>query len=145
MRVIPWDPFRQLNELREEMGRLWEQTWSMRPWDRGYYGPRTDIYQTEKEVVVTAELPGIESPDDVEITVDEDSITIRGEIKRSREVEDRNYFHQERFYGSYVRTLPLPVSVKAEEAKASYRNGILEIRIPKAEQQRRKTIRVDIH
>jgi len=139
MTLIPFDPLREFNRFfQETVGRS-------RECFLGYQvaGPRVDIYQTEGEVVVVAEIPGLESKEDLDVRVTEDAVTIRGEIKRSSEMRDEDYHHSERFYGAFARTFTLPAAVKAEEARASYRNGILEIRIPKA--GRGRSIKVDIN
>jgi len=96
-------------------------------------------------VVVTAELPGLVSKDDVEITATENSLSIRGEVRRTQEAAERDYHRSERFYGTFARTVSLPAEVDPERATASYRNGILEIRIPKADQQHQRRIPIDLH
>lgn len=138
MSIGPWRLWRELADLREAMFRnfmpgLWEA------------GPRFDIYQTDREVVATAELPGLTSKDDVEITATEDVLTIRGEIRRQEETEEHNYHRAERFYGTFARTVSLPVKVEPEKATATYKNGILEIRIPRTENQRQRRIQVNLH
>lgn len=143
------DPFGEISNLREQMNRLWDV---LRPGLGFRWGapgemaaPRMDIYQTENEVVAVAEIPGLESKDDIEVTVTEDTLTLRGELKRGYEEREENLFHTERYYGAFSRTLTLPVEVKPEETSASYRNGVLEIRMPKTEAGRRRSVRVPIH
>ncbi|HAG07789.1 MAG TPA: Hsp20/alpha crystallin family protein [Peptococcaceae bacterium] len=141
MSIRRWDPFAELANLREQMNRMWD---FLRPPWREVTGPRVDVYLTEDEVVATAEVPGIESKDELEVSVAPDSISIKGEIKRGRDVKDEDYYHSERFYGSFARTIPLPVEVKPEQAKAKLQNGVLEVRIPKAEAAKPRTYRVPI-
>lgn len=141
MEIAPWRPWRELADLREEMMRNWLGRW-FGPLEAG---PRIDLYQTASEVVVTAELPGLVSKDDVEITATENSLTVRGEVKRAQEATQHDYFRSERFYGTFSRTISLPAEVEPEKATASYKNGILEIRIPKAAPQRQKRIQIDLH
>ncbi|MCG0277053.1 MAG: Hsp20/alpha crystallin family protein [Thermanaeromonas sp.] len=148
MEITPWRqwreglwPWRELASFRDELMRAWPGTWLGGLAE----GPRLDLYQTDREVVVTAELPGLVSKDDVEITATEDSLTIRGEIKRSQEASDRNYHRTERFYGTFARTIGLPAEVEPEKATASYQNGILEIRLPKAAQQKQRRIQISVH
>jgi HSP20 family protein len=137
-----WDP-PELNTLREQMNRMWE---FLRTGGRETVMPRIDIHQTEDEVVAVAELPGIPSRDDIEVHVTEDSLSIRGEIRRTHDIREEDYIHSERYYGSFSRTLPLPVEVKPEEARGRFENGLLEIRIPKTEAgKRRNTHRVEIN
>ncbi len=138
MSVGPWRPWRELSDLREAMFRnfmpgLWET------------GPRFDVYQTDTEVVATAELPGLASRDDVEITATEDSLSIRGEIRRSEETKEQNYHRAERYYGTFTRTISLPVKVEPEKATATYKKGLLTIHIPRAENQRQRRVQIDVH
>uniref|UniRef100_A0A7C2I365 Hsp20/alpha crystallin family protein n=1 Tax=Ammonifex degensii TaxID=42838 RepID=A0A7C2I365_9THEO len=143
------DPFGEISSLREQMNRLWDV---LRPGFGFRWGapgetaaPRMDIYQTENEVVAVAEIPGLESKEDIEVTVTEDTLTLRGELKRGYEEQGENLFHTERYYGAFSRTLTLPAEVKPEETSASYKNGVLEIRMPKTEAGRRRWVRVPIH
>lgn len=93
--------------------------------------PKVDILQTENEVVVRADVPGVKK-EDINVTVTEDTITIRGEAKSDYEERKEDYFHAERFYGTYSRTLPLPALVAAEKATAKFEDGVLTVTIPKA-------------
>lgn len=93
--------------------------------------PKVDILQTEKEVVLKADVPGVKK-EDISVTVNEDTITIRGEVKSDYEDKKDDYFHAERFYGSYCRTLPLPALVASEKATAKFEDGVLTVTIPKA-------------
>ncbi|MCL6634545.1 MAG: Hsp20/alpha crystallin family protein [Peptococcaceae bacterium] len=145
MSIMRWDPFGELANFRNQMNRFFDHTFR-----RGLlsgaepFGPRVDLYQTEQEVVATAELPGIASKDDIEVSVTPDSLTLRGELKRVHDVKEENYFHSERYFGSFSRTLPLPAEVRPEETRASYQNGILEIRMPKSEKGRRAAHRIPV-
>ena len=145
MNLVHWDPFGELSNMRNQLNRIFDHTFR-RSLAAGpeAAGPRVELYQTDQEVVVTAELPGIQSKDDVEVSVTPDSLNLRGEMKRSQDVNEENYFHSERYYGSFSRTLPLPVEVKPEETRASYQNGLLEIRMPKTEKALRTAHRVQI-
>lgn len=137
-----WDP-PELTTLREQMNRLWD---TLRTGTREAAAPRVDVHQTENEVVAVVELPGVPSKDDVEVQVTKDSISIRGEIRRVHDVHEEDFIHSERFYGSFSRTIPLPVEVKPEGATGRFDNGLLEVRIPKTEAGRRRTAhRVDIN
>ncbi len=138
MGLMEWNPFR---ELDREMGNFFDRS----PW-RGFSGgnlPRLNIYQTDKEVVLKAELPGV-AKDDLNIYVDENSVRLAGQIKRDHEFKDENIFRTERYYGSFSRSIPLPVEINSEGARAQYRDGILSITLPKAEPEKIKGRRVDI-
>ena len=95
-------------------------------------GPRVDVVQTANEVIVRAEVPGFE-PDQVEIRVFEDRIVLRGEVNEQQDVENGKFFRRERRSGSFYRVVPLDAPVLADQATARFRNGVLEVRVPKAE------------
>ncbi len=145
MYIVKWDPFNELSNLKNQVNRFFDHTLK-----RGIfstveaYGPKIDLYQTEDEVVAEAELPGVESKDDIEINVSPNSLTIRGELKRGRELREESFFHSERYYGAFYRTLSLPAEVEPGKALARYQNGILEIRMPKSERGRKNTYRIPI-
>lgn len=145
MSIMRWDPFGEISSLRHQMNRFFDQAFR-----RNYmsepeaFGPRIDIYQTENEVVATAELPGIDSKDDIEVMVAPDNLTLKGELKRVQDVKDEHFVHSERYHGLFQRSLPLPAEVNPEGAKASYTNGLLEIIMPKSEKSRKNYRKVDI-
>jgi HSP20 family protein len=138
MALRRWNPFRELETLRREMDRLFDEVFERTPLaepileETRVWAPACDLYETEKEVVVKANLPGV-SKDNVEVIVTEDSITIKGQTKEETEVKEKNYYRKELNYGSFQRVIPLPVAIKSDEAKATFKDGILEIRVPKAE------------
>jgi len=105
-----------------------EPAWSRKP---GSFTPRIDVTESEKEINVAAELPGIDEKD-IDLTVTRDSLTIKGEKKEEREDNGKDYYRMERSYGSFSRTIPLPVEVETDHASASYKKGILSIKIPKS-------------
>lgn len=105
--------------------------------------PAVDIYEEDDDLVVKAELPGI-SKEDIEVKVTDDYITISGEKKREEKVEKKDYYRYERSYGSFSRTFRLPVDVQTEKAKAKFENGVLEIRIPKTEEAKKKERKLQI-
>lgn len=132
MPLIPWNPSpeRNLERAWRDFDRLFTE--ELRPLGAviGQGIPSMEVLDAGTEIVVRAELPGID-PKDVEVRVTDESLTLRGE--RKAEVEDRNkrYYHTERHYGSFVRTIPFPESVQAGAAQASFQNGVLEVRAPK--------------
>jgi HSP20 family protein len=96
----------------------------------GNPGPSVDLHETDHELILHADIPGL-NPEDVDITVDEDMVTLKGETKRDETREERGYHLTERRYGSFYRTIPLPVQVKSEQAVARYKDGVLELKMPK--------------
>lgn len=145
MSMIRWDPFDDLASLRESMDKLFEQFTTRIPRAAGpaVWPPAVEVYETDGDIVVRAELPGID-PKDVEIQVANDTLTIKAEAKAEHEDKNRNYYVRELRYGSFMRALTLPSSAQGDLAKAAYRNGILEIRIPKSERAKPKTVKVDV-
>jgi HSP20 family protein len=105
--------------------------------------PSLDMYEEADDIVVKAELPGI-SKDELEVNLTGSTLTIKGEKKREEEVKKANYFRSEREYGSIYRSLDLPAEVKAEEVKATFKDGVLEIRLPKTEAAKKKAVRVTV-
>ena len=93
--------------------------------------PRVDILQNEKEVILKADVPGVKK-EDINVTITEDTVTIRGEVRSDYEDRKDNYFHAERFYGTYSRTLPLPAVVASDKAAAKFEDGVLTVTVPKA-------------
>jgi len=99
------------------------------------------MYETDQEVVIKTSVPGVK-PEDIDITVVGDTLTIKGETKAEEKVERANYIRQERRYGAFSRSLTLPTSIVAEKAKAEFENGVLTLTLPKAEEVKPKTIKV---
>ncbi|HIC89424.1 MAG TPA: Hsp20/alpha crystallin family protein [Anaerolineae bacterium] len=136
--VVRWEPFQELMTLREAMDRLFEDAF-VRPWSMGLTttAPVTklalDMYETDDDVIVKATIPGID-PEDLEITVTDDVLTIKGETKAEKEVKEEQYHLRERRYGAFQRSVRLPVPIVANEARSEYENGVLTITLPKAEE-----------
>ncbi|NLJ69594.1 MAG: Hsp20/alpha crystallin family protein [Firmicutes bacterium] len=138
MSLMPWRPLR---ELGRDMWEFLERS-SFPYWGEGR-APRVDIYQTETEVIVTAEVPGV-SKDHLQLYVDEDAVRLSGQISQSEEFRDENIYRTERHFGTFARTVPLPVEVKPDQARAEYKDGILSVRIPKKEPGMSNSRRIDI-
>jgi HSP20 family protein len=143
MSIVRWEPFSELMSLREAMDRLFEESF-VRP--SRLLAPLAgelalDMYETDNDLVVNAALPGV-NPDDVDITITGDTLTIKAEAKVEKKTEKANYYRQELRYGACSRTVGLPVPVQADKAEATFKHGILTIRIPKAEEARPKVIKV---
>lgn len=141
--MTQWDPFREAVSLREAMDRLFEDSFT--PARRQTNGSEhvsrlpLDAYVTADEIIVLANMPGVK-PEDVEITIEGDTLTIRGE--RPRPLENVNYVMQERPFGKFQRTLNINIPVDANRAEAKYDNGLLTLVIPKSEAAKPRVIRV---
>jgi HSP20 family protein len=106
--------------------------------------PAVDIYEENNKIVAKVEIPG-SRPEDIKLSVDGNLLTISGERKREREIKNENYYRLENAYGKFQRTVELPVDVKAEGAKATYKDGVLKVELPKAESQRSKEVKIDVN
>jgi HSP20 family protein len=148
--IIRWDPFEEVGTLRRAVDRLFDDVML------GGRGPRTqntlpaaawepavEMFETGDEVVVRAEMPNVD-PANVDVTVTNEAITIKGTVRQEEEKKDRSYYRRELRYGAYVRTLPLPAEVKGNESKATYKDGVLEVKIPKSERAKPTSVKVQV-
>ena len=143
--LIKWEPFGDLVSLRDAMDRLFEESFvRMRglPTPFGAEALAVDMYETADSVVVKTGVPGVK-PEDIDITITGDMLTIKGETKTEEKVEKENYIRQERRYGSFQRSIRLPGSLLADEAAATFEDGVLTLTIPKTEEAKPKTIKVE--
>jgi HSP20 family protein len=140
--IVRLDPFRDLWTFRSAMDRLFDETMGQTGSSLGAVGtPAVDLYQTEDDVVVKASLPGVNAKD-LNISVTGDLLTLRGEVQEEKETEGAQYHVKERRYGSFTRSIALPSAVVPDRAEAQFENGIVTIRLPKAEEVKPKTITV---
>ncbi len=142
--LIRWDPFGD-RSFHRSLDRFFDDSFT-RP-GFGWIAPLSaanlaiDMYETKDDVVVKAALPGIK-PEEVEVTITGDMLTIRGESKEENEVKEENYVRKERRFGSFSRCVTLPDGLKTDKADATFENGVLTLKIPKTEESKPKTIRV---
>jgi len=136
---FPPDITRWLDELREEG---WVVPPAMIPTaprlrkmfgDQGYAAPRVDLFEEKEALIAKVEVPGIKK-EELTITVEDETLTVKGSFKTAEEVKEKEYYFAERARGGFMRTVPLPVRVHAEKVTAALRDGLLEIRLPKAEE-----------
>ncbi|MCL4396033.1 MAG: Hsp20/alpha crystallin family protein [Chloroflexi bacterium] len=143
--LIRWQPFGDLVSLRDAMDRLFEDSF-VQP-HLGWIAPTVaanlalDMYETSGNGVVKAALPGV-SPDQVQVTITGNTLTISGETKEENEVKEASYLRKESRQGSFTRSVTLPAGLEADKADATFENGVLTLKIPKADQVRPKTIKV---
>jgi len=109
----------------------------------GVFSPSIDVKENEKEFIIKAELPGVEEKD-IDVTVTSDAVTIKGEKKEEKEDKDKNYYYMERSYGSFCRVIPLEAEIESGKAEAKFKNGILDIKIPKNQSAKAKGTKVSI-
>ena len=143
-----WDPMHELTSMRGMMDRLFNESFGRFPAFRaigeelsGAGGLGLDVYETNDELVVKASVPGVD-PKDVDISVEDDILTIKGESEKKDEVQDGQYHRRELRYGSFSRSLRLPPTVDAEKAQASFENGILKLTLPKKPEARAKSFKI---
>ena len=152
--VTPWRPFMDLNRWETDMERMRDQFFGrirMPLWPERWYrteptkvnAPSVDVYVDKDDIVIKAELPGMEK-DDIEVNLTNHLLTLKGEKKREEKIKEEDYLYSERAYGNFSRTLELPSDVQGEKVKASFKNGVLEIRLPVAETAIAKTIKVKV-
>jgi HSP20 family protein len=145
--LTPWRPFGELGTLRREMDRLWdsffgERLFPTRIWEREW-APSLDVSETKDNFVVKAEVPGIDAKD-IDISLSGDVLTIKGEKKQEREEREEDYHLVERSYGGFSRSVRLPAEVESGKIKASYKNGILKVTLPKSEKVKAKEVKIKV-
>jgi len=153
MAIVRWEPFRDLAGLQDRMNRLFdesfrgltrggaaEEDWAL----GGTWAPAVDIYEQEGHIVLKAELPGID-PKDVDIRLENNVLTLRGERKVDNDVQRDSYHRVERAYGSFTRSFTLPSVVDQEHIKADYKDGVLKVTLPKREEAKPKQISISVN
>ena len=140
-----WEPSRGAMTLRDQLSRVFGEMPERTGEESNLtaWAPAVDIYETENELVIKADLPEV-SPQDLDIRVANNILTIRGERKFEQKVDEENYLRIERAYGAFTRSFSLANSVKSDEIKAEYHNGALTLHIPKAEETKPKQIKVNV-
>ena len=145
MSIVRYDPFRDLRSLQEEVNRLFTGNMA-RSFDeegiaRGSWSPSVDIYENKDQIVLEAELPGMKR-EDFDLSVENNTITLRGERHFEKKDDSDNYHRVERAYGSFTRSFTLPNTVTAEGATAEYTNGVLRVTLPKREDTKARRIEI---
>jgi HSP20 family protein len=143
--ITRFEPFRGVTSLQEQINRLFNEAFD-RSTDEGSlttWAPAVDIYETEQELVVKADIPDVK-PGDLDIRVENNILTIRGERKFEKKVNENNYLRIERSYGSFSRSFSLANTVNTEAIKADYKDGVLTLSIPKREEAKPKQIKVQV-
>jgi HSP20 family protein len=146
MALVRWNPIRDFSVLQNQMNRLFEDamgTWLGESNGRGNtnWVPLADIYETDSDLIVRAELPGVD-PKMVDLRVENNALTIRGERPFEQKVDKEHYHRLERSYGAFSRSFALPATVDADKIRAQYRDGILNLTLPKSEKAKPKRIQI---
>lgn len=145
MSIVRYDPFRELRSLQDDMNRLFvtafPRNFDNEQMARGSWNPSVDISENEHAIVLEAELPGMKS-EDVELSIENNVITIRGERKFEKKEENDNFHRVERSYGSFTRSFTLPRTVTGEDTQAEFQNGVLKVTLPKREEAKARKIEI---
>ncbi len=149
MSVTGWSPIKELEDVRRDMERVFDEIFEparRRRWwptERAAIVPAVDVFDKKTELVIKAEIPGA-TKEDISLTIEKNTLTLKGEIKKDEEAADEGYYVRERAYGHFSRTVKLPVEVSSEKAAASFKDGILTVILPKKEEARPREIKVNI-
>ncbi len=144
MNVVKYDPFRDLKSLQDEMNRLFSGTFSRGSQDeimRGAWSPSVDIFENKDQIVLEAELPGM-TAEDVNISIENNVLTLHGERRFEKKDESDNFHRVERSYGSFTRSFTLPPTVSSENANAEFENGVLRLTLAKREEAKPHRIEI---
>ncbi len=157
-RLVPWRGPSELARMAKEMEHFVEESvgqWGhrgmpfLRRWqalkraEEWAASPRVDVFEAENEVVIKAEVPGMEK-NEIEISLEGDTLILKGEKKKEEKIEDKDYSYCERYYGSFARTVELPAGVQTDKVTAVLKNGVLNIRLPKLETAKKKEVKIKV-
>jgi HSP20 family protein len=137
--LVRWEPFRDLAQMQSEVGRLFDGLFDGRSRGSQTWVPPLDVWETDNEIVYAFDLPGL-SEDEISIEVADDTLTVTGERRRETEEKSDRFFRYERRYGSFSRAVGLPAGVDDSKIVASYKDGVLEVRVPKPEEAKPRRI-----
>ena len=155
MTIERWSPFRELDGMRREMDRIWEELFPasrravmesplVKPFmQKGTVTPAIDIIDMGSEVIVKADMPGV-GKDGAEVSMQETTLLIKGEVKAEAEVKEEGYYYSERGYRSFSRSVNIPFKINTEKIKAGLKDGVLTVHLPKAEELQPKKIKVEV-
>ena len=138
-----WDPLDVMSEWQEDLNRLFGRSLLKKNGWQKSFEPEIDVTEEKEYFRVRADLPGIKK-EDLDVKVDGRMLTVRGERKEEKETKEKNYFASERLHGAFCRVIELPMDVKADQIKAAYKDGVLEINLPKTEGAKSKRITVEV-
>lgn len=146
MELTPWKPFGEVSSLRKEMDNLWNNFLGGRSFPAtvsGEWAPSVDVSETDTELQIKAELPGVDAKD-VNVNISGNILTIKGEKKKEEEKEDEHFHSSERFYGSFQRSFRLPSNIQTDDVDATYEKGVLRLTLKKTEEAKKKEIEIKV-
>lgn len=148
MAIVKYNPLRELRTMQEQMDRLLNLSWGNPDFPgedikEGVWQPAVDIYETAESIVIKAELPDVDQKD-IDVRIEDNTLTIKGERKHESEVKKENYHRIERYFGSFQRSFKLPATVNQEGVSANCEKGVLTVTLPKKEEVKPKQISVEV-
>ena len=147
MALVKYNPLRELRSMQEQMNRLLNPSWNheMAGEDikEGLWQPAVDIYETAESIVIKAELPDVDQKD-IEVRIEDNTLTLKGERKHEGEVRKENYHRIERYFGAFQRSFSLPATIQQDNVSATCDRGVLTITLPKREETKPKQIKIEI-
>ena len=139
--------WRPIQELKKEMDRIWQEFFGKgyvpEKWEGIEWIPAVDVSETDDAVIVKVDVPGV-NPEDMEISLVDNVLVIKGEKKREEEEKKENFYRMERFYGSFMRSIQLPCEVEEDKIEATYKDGVLKIVLPKKPEEKKKVIKINV-
>ena len=146
MAIVRYNPFRELRTMQEQMNRLLDMAWNKEAGEElkeGIWQPPVDIYEDEESVVIKAEVPDIDQKD-IEVRIEDNTLTLKGERKLDQTVKKDNYHRVERYYGAFQRSFSIPPNIDQDKVKATCDRGVLTVILPKKAEKKPKQITVEV-
>ncbi|MBW4664230.1 MAG: Hsp20/alpha crystallin family protein [Chroococcus sp. CMT-3BRIN-NPC107] len=143
MRLVRWQPFSEMESLRDRMDRMFDELAGINRQSSTNWTPAIEIQDREDALVLRAEIPGVEAKD-LDIQVAREAVAISGEHRYENKAQEQGFFRTELRYGSFQRTIPLPVAVENNQVQAEFKDGILKLTLPKAQEARHKVVKVNL-
>jgi HSP20 family protein len=146
MAIVKYNPFKELRTMQEQMNRMMDMAWNKEFGEElkeGVWQPPVDIYEDEQSVIIKAEIPDVDQKD-IDVRIEDNTLTLKGERKHSSEIRKENYYRVERSFGQFQRSFSLPQSIDRDNIQASCDKGVLTITLPKKEEKKPKQITVEV-
>ncbi|MFQ4143765.1 Hsp20/alpha crystallin family protein [Chlorogloeopsis sp. ULAP02] len=143
MALIRWQPFQEIETIRRQMDQMFDDLAGVNREYTTTWTPAIELEDTEDNLILRAEIPGIEGKD-LDIQVARESVSIAGETRHESKTQERGYLRSEFRYGNFQRTIPLPVPIKNDQVQAEFKNGILNLTLPKAEEAKKRVVKINL-
>ncbi|MDM9380305.1 Hsp20/alpha crystallin family protein [Chlorogloeopsis sp. ULAP01] len=143
MALIRWQPFQEMETIRRQMDRMFDELAGVNREFMTTWTPAIELEDTEDNLILRVEIPGVEGKD-LDVQVARESVYIAGETRHESKIEERGYFRSEFRYGNFQRTIPLPIPIKNDQVQAEFKNGILNLTLPKAEEAKKRVVKINL-